>query len=80
MFAPLILEGARYGGNWLKKQAFRHSAQLYRCERPYFLQFQAFFGLREAQEALFHAVSGGKNRPRHVWGMISRITPRRERD
>src|SRR5438128_3566140 len=30
MFAPLILEEARYGGNCLKKQGFRHSAQLYR--------------------------------------------------
>jgi hypothetical protein len=30
MVAPLILEDARYGGNCLKKQGFRHSAQLYR--------------------------------------------------
>jgi hypothetical protein len=39
MVAPLILEEARYGGNWLKKQAFRHSAQLYRYETRYFPQF-----------------------------------------
>jgi hypothetical protein len=44
MFAPLILEEARYGGNRLKKQAFRHSSQLYRRERRFFPQFQAFFG------------------------------------
>jgi hypothetical protein len=39
MFAPLILEEARYGGNRLKKQAFRHSSQLYRRERRFFPQF-----------------------------------------
>jgi len=39
MFAPLILEEARYGGNRLKKQAFLHSAQLYRSETPYLLLF-----------------------------------------
>jgi hypothetical protein len=80
MFAPLILEGARYGGNWLKKQAFRHSAQLYRWKRRYFPHFQAFFGLRDAREALFHAVSGDTNHPPHVSGRIFRITPRLEND
>jgi hypothetical protein len=80
MFAPLILERARYGGNRLKKQAFRHSAQLYRRERRYFLHFQAFSGPPDAEEALFHAVADDNMRPRQVSEMLFRITPRLEND
>jgi hypothetical protein len=56
MFAPLILEVARYGVNCLKKQAFLHSAQLYRRERPYLLLFWTFFAPHDAAEPQFQEV------------------------
>jgi hypothetical protein len=43
MVAPLILETARYGGNCLKKQGFRHSSQLYRREKLKILHFSRVF-------------------------------------